>query len=84
MSDNFKTDEVSLKITRFFDEETDEPICMRYTGSHYCKFLVFTRFGQQPVCGYLHNAEIYEETSRGFIKPTDKCPLHNGEAKYEN
>ena len=71
---------INIPIKAIFDEETNEPICSRWVGEDrlICNFLLFRKFGQQAVCGYCENIDLFETTTRGFIKPKIDCIIHNG------
>lgn len=70
----------SIEFPVFFDEETNEQTCARWFGSddrppELCKFLLMRKFGTQAVCGFSENKDLLKNTSRGFVKPNDDCPL---------
>lgn len=73
-----KTKIVNIPAIAIFDEETNEPICARWFGENQvvCKFLLFRKFGIQPVCGFSEQLDLNEITSRGFVKPKSNCPIH--------
>ena len=66
----------NIPVLQVFDG--DEPVCARDFGDKdgVCRFLLLRKFGTQPVCGFGEHQDLWRKTSRGFIKPNERCPVH--------
>ena len=66
----------TIEVPEFYDG--DEPVCASDFGDKdkVCRFLLMRKMGTQPVCGFGEQQDLRRETSRGFIKPNERCPVH--------
>lgn len=79
-SDSFKRKTVDIKVEAYFDEDTNEQICVRWFGDENipftgCKFFATRRSGSIDVCCFGVQEDLRNKTKRGFIKPKYDCPI---------
>lgn len=79
-SDKFIRKKVNIKAEAYFDEDTNEQVCVRWFGDENnpftgCEFFATRRFGTIKVCCFGVQEDLSNETSRGFIKPRHDCPI---------
>lgn len=79
-TDGFIRKTVNIKAESYFDEDTDEQVCVRWFGDSSipftgCRFFATRRFGTINVCCFGVQEDLFNETSRGFIKPRQDCPI---------
>jgi hypothetical protein len=75
------TETRTISITVHRDSD-GKPTCCTNIETATCPYLLFSTFGQQPVCAMGINTDVFDSSGKGvtgLIRPHKNCPLWQGE-----